>query len=132
MTFSTARTGFILLVLTAGCDRPGDPDYGTPVPVGGVVRVGGRPAGKIRVTFVPTDGRGKEGTGDTAADGQFTLTTFRTGDGAVPGRYVVTLEPAPGAWGPRLPPRYADAGATDLRDVEVTPWRENTFDFGVR
>jgi hypothetical protein len=43
------------------------------------------------VTFVPEEGGGRPATGLTGSDGVFHLTTFNTGDGALPGSYKVTV-----------------------------------------
>jgi hypothetical protein len=63
-----------------------------------------RPLENAVVTFVP-DGEGRMATGITDKNGNFALTTFSTGDGAIPGDYKVTVtlrpkdaDPALGAW----------------------------------
>lgn len=80
-------------------------------------------------------------TARTAADGSFHVTSYRAGDGAAEGEYVVTAEwrplvtkpesPDPEPGPNRLPSKYADArtsplrakvnaGPTDLASLELT------------
>lgn len=74
-----------LLCLIVGCGR------GTPrtMPVTGVVIFQGVPLAEADVAFTPKGGR--PATGRTDAAGRFTLTTFKTDDGAVIGQHVVTV-----------------------------------------
>jgi hypothetical protein len=79
------------LAAAAGCG--GDkPKWQRPKPVhaGGVVRLNGQPLESALVTFTnPTLGVSASGRSD--AEGKFTLTTFEQGDGAVPGKYKVSV-----------------------------------------
>ncbi len=62
------------------------------VKVNGTVTLDGKPLAGALVSFVPRDlGSGRLATGRTDANGAFDLTTFRTGDGAIPGPYKVTI-----------------------------------------
>jgi hypothetical protein len=76
----------ILLVAgaAAGCG-------GKTVKVEGIVTLDGTPVQGATVIFVPQGGE-REANGLTDADGVFHLTTFNTGDGAMPGTYKVTVE----------------------------------------
>src|SRR5258708_2370379 len=58
--------------------------------VEGVVTLDGTPVQGATVIFVPETGD-RQASGQTDADGVFHLTTFNTGDGAVPGTYKVTV-----------------------------------------
>ena len=73
------------LALLAGCGG-GRPEC---VPAAGQVLIDGQPlaAGQIRV--IPTDARAASGKIDQ--EGRFTLTTFETGDGCVPGTHAVEI-----------------------------------------
>lgn len=51
----------------------------------------GQPLAEVVVTFTPELGRPAVGTTDAA--GRFALSTYRRGDGAVPGRHQVTVNP---------------------------------------
>jgi hypothetical protein len=74
-----------VLCLMVGCG-PGTPRT---MPVKGVVIFQGSPLAEADVAFTPTGGR--PATGRTDAAGRFTLTTFKTNDGAVIGQHVVTV-----------------------------------------
>jgi len=58
--------------------------------VRGQVFYHGRPLGSGTVTFVPAE-PGPPASGEIQPDGQFSLSTFRPGDGALPGRYAVMV-----------------------------------------
>lgn len=60
------------------------------IPVRGVVTLDGKPVEGATVGFAPK-AAGRPATGTTDAAGQFSLTTFEPGDGAVPGEHVVTV-----------------------------------------
>lgn len=117
--------GALLLALVAGCGRPGSAPT---APAAGTLTVDGRPLAGVNITFTPAAGR--SATATTDAEGRFTLATFASGDGAVPGRHRVTLSlstadvPMPGtpeaAAGkpPALPFAKAYSGL-DTTDLEV-------------
>jgi hypothetical protein len=67
-----------------------------PVPVEGVVTLDGKPIAGAAVVFTP-EGRGRTASAETREDGSFRLTTFKDGDGAIPGNYkvLVTWEEPP-------------------------------------
>ena len=75
-----------LCVGAAGCG--GGPPQ--PVAVRGQITYYGRPLAGGTVTFVPAE-LGPPATGQIQPDGQYALTTFRPGDGALPGRYAVMV-----------------------------------------
>jgi hypothetical protein len=79
----------VLSFLLAGCGKSEE----ELVPVTGTVLVDGKPAAGAAVVLHPADGTGN-GThplGQVDAAGNFQLTTVRSGDGAAPGQYKVTL-----------------------------------------
>jgi hypothetical protein len=101
--------GWSLLMLGAsfclGCAQ----DAGVPTfPVSGTVTLNGAPAAGIAVSFVP-DGSGESAVGVTDATGKYTLTTRKSGDGAVPGRYKVTMAKYEGKETPTTDPSQAHA-----------------------
>jgi hypothetical protein len=113
----------LVLAGLAGC-RGGSGPY----PVRGtVVWEDGQPAtelGGYTVSF-ESEALHKSATGDIGADATFQLTTVQLGDGAVPGRYKVTITPPPapaaGERGqkhrqlkPALDRRYQSLEQTDL------------------
>jgi len=77
------------VVFSLGCPQQGA-DRPKTFPVSGTVTLNGQPVEGAIVTFVPTAG-GKGATGRTDASGKYTLTTFASGDGAVPGQYNVKI-----------------------------------------
>src|SRR5262245_1275520 len=76
----------VVSVFAVGC---GSNDL--PVPISGKVTVNGVPVGNAGVVFHPKDGKGRPASGETAEDGSYQLTTFKSGDGALKGEYQVTL-----------------------------------------
>ncbi|MCG6157359.1 carboxypeptidase-like regulatory domain-containing protein [Rubinisphaera margarita] len=85
MRYSVFSLCLATLLFTAGC---GDSRPST-VPVTGLVTLDGTPVADASVTFYPDSGR--PATGRTDAEGIYTLTTFETGDGAVPGEHRVSI-----------------------------------------
>lgn len=73
-------------ILLAGCGGPGV-DTGS---VKGKVTVAGQPVKGILVNFTPEAG-GRPATGVTDEAGNFTLSTFSSGDGAIPGKHKVSF-----------------------------------------
>ncbi len=91
-----------LLASAPGCGG------GTPVPVAGTLHWDdGNPVANASVRFVPVSGKSRDATGFTGKDGAFDLSSFRSGDGALPGDYVVvvTALPAAGDEPPPPPPK---------------------------
>ena len=97
------------------------------VNVSGTVTYNGQPLTTGNVVFVPVAAEeGRSARGEIDAEGRFQLTTLKTGDGALPGQYKVTVfryHPgsgssegmiAPAVGPPAIPARYLDAKTTDL------------------
>ena len=102
---------FLCLTLASGCNRTANKsDFMSDLcPVSGTVKLNGKPAEGVQVTFVPRQGigtqndptQGRLATGTTDAEGNFTLftppggaATEETHDqfaGALPGKYAVTF-----------------------------------------
>ncbi len=78
----------VALVVLAGCQAGSELDT---VPVSGTVTLDGQAVAGVTVAFKPKASGGRGAAGVTGADGQFTLTTLQSGDGALPGSYAVTL-----------------------------------------
>jgi len=115
------------------------------VPVSGRVTWQGKPLTSGRVVFHPqaiAEGLPRRpATGDLDAAGRFELTTFRNGDGAVPGSYRVCifsyLSDQTGAeddvsipetvW--RIPERYGDPSRSGLGATVPVGSEPLTFDF---
>jgi hypothetical protein len=98
----------VLVLTQAGCGRT--------VAVKGVVTLDGKPVPGATVLFVPEaggDGRPASGLSDDA--GQFRLTTYRPGDGAVPGTYRVVVTKTEGMSTPPDPDHASKARFLDHR-----------------
>lgn len=81
-----------LLALSIGCS--GSKSWDTTHPTTGTVEFKGKPAGNAELTFFPVDPNFPETVrprAKTAADGTFTVSTYKEGDGAPAGKYKVTL-----------------------------------------
>jgi len=145
------------MVLSLGCPQQGSDQPATYVATGTVTQ-GGSPLEGATVTFVPT-ASGNSATGITDASGKFTLTTFASGDGAVPGQYGVKIvkyegggtDAAAGAGGAApgempadyggaveeessepanlLPEKYADPNTSGLTASVTDDPSQNVFDF---
>jgi hypothetical protein len=59
-------------------------------PVSGTVTYNGKPVEKGTITFAPATADGRSAAG-TIANGSYTLTTLAPNDGALPGKYKVTI-----------------------------------------
>jgi len=141
-------------VLTAGCGTSTTGDRVHTVPVGGTVMYQGRPLADAVVSFVPESPSGRGAFGRTDSAGKFRMMTVVPGDGAVPGKYKVTVtkgaveskpeptaatgdqdysdpetsKPAPAPI-PLVPPKYSTASSTPLTaTVENGKPQELTFE----
>ncbi|MCA9259425.1 MAG: hypothetical protein KDA61_09510 [Planctomycetales bacterium] len=99
------------LVTLGGC---GSNEYGV-VPVAGTVTFDGQPPPTAgRVTFTPNESFGglprRPGVGRFREDGAFSVTSFKEGDGLIPGRYQVTVSCMAGM--PDISQRDASASVT--------------------
>lgn len=121
------RFNFGWLALTAavaGCNsQSGEPAKTRPsvaLVSGKVVDAAGKGVANAYVYFHPKEGSSNEASGPTAEDGTFNLSTFGKEDGAVPGKYVVTIEPHPNvkAGRPNIPAAYASEKSSPFK-VEV-------------
>ncbi len=72
-----------------GCGS-GDSGFPPTYPVTGTVTLNGKAVDGATVTFFLTEGKGSA-VGSTGADGKYSLSTFRPGDGAVAGQYKVSI-----------------------------------------
>jgi hypothetical protein len=100
-------TPAVALVMVAGCTRYQDPPMTYPVS-GKVLLSNGQPAYPASITFCAKDKPGNDAMALTEPDGSFVLGTFSKDDGALPGRYAVTIEPvAPGTVSGKKLPRIS-------------------------
>lgn len=131
--------GAALLWMCQGCgsDRPGT------VPVQGTVLYRGKAVEGARVMFMATGAQAPAASGETNAQGHFTLMTFEPGDGAIAGQYKVLITKRQESPDPKqpdspykitrdlLPARYGNPTRTDLT-AEVTPGGPNDFSFELK
>jgi hypothetical protein len=102
MTMSRFRSylGIAGLLFVAGCGS------GTPATtrVDGVLLFeDGKPVSGASIRFVPAADAGREASGFTGKDGEFTLTSFSQSDGALPGDYSVVVTKSTAAASPATP-----------------------------
>lgn len=83
-----AAAAALCIAAIVGCG--GGNSNPTTYPVTGTVTQGASPVEGATVTFVPS-GSGKSAVGITDSSGKYALTTFESGDGAVPGEYKVRV-----------------------------------------
>lgn len=147
-----ASCSLVLFCGTFGCSGD-DGDRVEVYPASGKVTFNGKPVADASVSFSPKEGQ-PVAYATTNADGEFTLTTYETGDGAAAGSYTVLVtktesEPAPagghGASGghsasspvrghgpggeqikSEIPLKYSRGNESDLT-ATVTPDGENKF-----
>lgn len=79
----------VVLATTAGCGQQ-DANPATTV-VSGVVKFKGKPLANATIVLSPVDSTLKTAAGKSDANGEFTLTTFTVGDGAIPGKYRIAV-----------------------------------------
>jgi hypothetical protein len=81
-----------VVCLMAGCGGGGGGATEKTYPAKGVVTMDGKPFGPVNVALVPSDGKNRpSAAGKVGPDGQFTVTTFKTGDGAPAGNYKILI-----------------------------------------
>ncbi len=100
-------------------------------PVNGVVTLNGKPVADMVVTFTPIPGKtatvgednqpGKSATGNTDAEGKFTLSTYDRNDGALVGEHKVTVfgsgpDPTPPG---KLPKDFTMEVQPGTNDIEI-------------
>ena len=100
--------GLVALLSVGGCGDAAAVRSKT-VPVTGTVTRGGKPVANAQVNFT-TKGAARNGTGQTDAQGKFTLGTFGNSDGTVVGDHIVTVSKAAAAAAAtsNMPPKPED------------------------
>jgi hypothetical protein len=152
--------GFLGAMLPGCSGSKGAADRPNTVSVTGTVTYKGQAVAGATVAFVPDfpvqdAAKGHGAFGKTDAEGKFTLRTFEAGDGAVPGKYLVTITKYEGSVSPvdpnfneetdyvppdesstaktegpknALPVKYAQTTTSKLK-AEVTESGANDFEF---
>lgn len=155
MRGSAARRRILIVcvasVAVGGCG-PAKPASNRPQthPASGRLSLAGQPLAAATVTFRP-EGKGSGCAGISDASGRFKLSTFAAGDGALPGKYRVTVTkfaaapaspdvdspgyapPSASAPPPKslLPETYADPAKSGLT-AEVVAGKANVFEFDLK
>ena len=91
-TLQRARTPIaaaLLGLLAAGCGGSDAPARPPVTPVKGVLTRGGAPVGRATITFRPKRDNARPAVAITNSKGEFSGTTYTTGDGLRPGEYDV-------------------------------------------
>ena len=120
-----------------GCGSAGDEGFPVTFPVQGKVTLKGQPLPKGSISFIPSEGR--PSTAIIQPDGSYVLSTFKEKDGAVPGRYRVTVTatdadpmqmPRPGGPAPKslVPKKYNRPETSRLEAVVDKKSNEFPFD----
>jgi hypothetical protein len=127
------NAAIVLLSAILGCTKSDT------VAVTGTVTLDGQPVPDAEVMFNPLPNKpGRMASTHTDSSGHFTLETFKPGDGAMPGDYVVTLAeyfppgkaPTPPPGGGPLPSRFpVKYGNPDQSPLHVTIERGKKNDF---
>lgn len=119
-----------LAISTLGCGGSNNPV----APVKGVVTLNGKPVADMVITFTPVPGKtasvgdanapGKSATGNTDAEGKFTLSTYERNDGALVGEHKVTVfgtgpDPTPPGKIPKDFTMEVKPGSNDL-EIKLT------------
>ncbi len=120
------RHAVVLVLVLSGCGP-------SLAPVRGKVTLqGGKPAAGSQVVFESEqDGKRISARGDVREDGSFELSTFKPGDGVLPGKYKVQVNPPPmvNAEGSYASPFHAKFSSfqTSGLEFEVKPSERNEF-----
>ncbi len=110
---SLVLLGFLLLV--TGCGETS----GT-VPVKGTIQFEGQPLAKATVTFLAQQSGGRDAHGFTDDRGVFQLSTFGTNDGALPGKYKVTVY-VPQEFDTSIPAATAEEAQKAMTEGRIKP-----------
>tara|TARA_R100001132_G_scaffold23821_1_gene22413 strand:- start:7875 stop:8318 length:444 start_codon:yes stop_codon:yes gene_type:complete len=91
------RSGLLLLLVMLLCYGCGQPDDRLPTArVTGTIAFDGTPLTSGNIMFFPVSG-GKHAVGMIGEDGAFHLSTYESGDGAVPGKHKVVIQVSHGS-----------------------------------
>ena len=109
----------LAIVACGGCSGNQDgPHYGPTVPIKGKVTYMGQPLSGGTIVFEPEDS-GREANGNIQPDGTFTLSTFKEGDGAIPGIHRIAVTSATDGGKVLVPNQFRNASSSKV-EVEVS------------
>ena len=111
---------FLTLVACGGCGGgpAAGPPVGQTVAIQGKISYMGQPLSHGTIQFEPEDS-GREANGNIQPDGTFTLTTFRNGDGAIPGTHRVAVSGTGDDGKVVVPVQFRNASSSKV-EVEVS------------
>lgn len=147
-----------LILSVSACSKKADSDRVKVYEVKGKVTMSGGPLIGANVAFAPREGQ-PVATGRTNDLGEYTLTTYETGDGAAAGIFAVVIKKVESssaaaetseehgtdatksyesahdaksvtAGGSLIPEKYGDTNETPF-EAKVEAGKENTFDFDI-
>ncbi|MBX6313673.1 MAG: hypothetical protein IRY99_12255 [Isosphaeraceae bacterium] len=116
----------LAIALAPGCG--GDPDAIPAVPAAGTVTYQGKPLPEGNIVFQPImEAKGRPASG-TIKDGKFSLSTYGTDDGAIPGKHkvaVMATKEVPSKEGDTatqylIPEKYASPETSGI-EIEIPP-----------
>ncbi|WDI41619.1 hypothetical protein [Bremerella sp. P1] len=110
-----------LLAFVTGCF--GGNGYPKTAPVKGVITYKGKPLADANVSFIPSGGRPASGT--TNSNGEFELTTFVQGDGALPGEHHVLVQKFTQPASDELYAEVKTAIPKKYSEIKTSPLRES-------
>jgi hypothetical protein len=121
--FRLTLFGMAMLACSGGCG-----DGLELVGVRGTVQYDGKPLTQGKVLFASVE-RGKRAAGHINQDGTYVLSTVRPGDGAIPGKYRVTVVTDQEVRGSQ---RHLTWLGPEQLLLEVEAGKENTIDIDIR
>ena len=121
-------TVFLAMVSLSGCGETSSTYTGALIPVKGKVTFKGQPLINGTVSFEPEDA-GRETQGDIKPDGTYEMSTYKAGDGIVPGLYRVGISGKPKG-GKAIPAKYRSASSSKL-EADVSS-DKNEFNFDLK
>lgn len=107
----SGRLLMLALVALAGCG--GSSAFPKTYPVTGTVKLNGKPVDGAMVVFQLESGK-ENALGTTDKNGEFSLSMFRPGDGAIPGKYKVSIKKEDAVAAPTNAPPPGTIGAAEL------------------
>ncbi len=114
-----SRLFMVAMLALAGCG--GNSGFPKTYPVKGTVKLNGKPVENAMVSFQKEGGK-ENAIGTTDKNGEFTLSMFNPGDGAVPGKYLVAIkkEDVAAITAPNTPPP-GQLGSAELSSDYAPP-----------
>lgn len=112
MALSSRLFVVIMLAAVTGCGG-GSGGFPKTYPVTGSVKLNGKPIDGAMVTF-QLDGDKRNAIGTTDKSGEFSLSMFRPGDGAMPGQYKVSIRKEDAVAAPSNVPPPGQIGSAEL------------------